>query len=60
MVDSTYMFFWSSIDIASVSRLSDVLNFAAEYVCVVLSQHTNGFFATARFHSFTQCSHNLE
>ncbi len=51
MVDSTYMFFWSSIDIASVSRLSDVLNFAAEYVCVVLSQHTNGFISYCPFSS---------
>ena len=49
MVDSTYMFFWSSIDIPSVSRLSDVLNFAAEYVCVVLSQHTNGFISYCPF-----------
>ena len=49
MFDITYMFFWSSIDIASVSRLSDVLNFAAEYVCVVLSQHTKGFISYCPF-----------
>ena len=49
MVDNTYMFFWSSIDIASVSRLSDVLNFAAEYVCILLSQHINGFISYCPF-----------
>ena len=49
MVDTLICFFWSSIDIASVSRLSDVLNFAAEYVCVVLSQHTNGFISYCPF-----------